>query len=382
VNSLVEKITKLYHEEAALDRKALVYDDLPSSYEAITPEWLTAILCREHPGAKVANFALDRADDGFSNRRRIFLEYNEAGNRADLSRSVFCKACHDLTSRLMFGVTGAGPNEVLFFNVVRAMVNLEAPRGIFARCDPNSMNTMIIMHDMIDAKFFEEDTVIDRDRASQMIQTLAALHGSFCDPQKMAKLDGRIQNFADFWEQIEVMGLQDRSNNGFRNAQAVIPPRLFAQAERIWPATKASVGRHRGQPLTLTHGDCHLKNWYLNGQSLIGLNDWQSLSTGHWSRDVAYALSTSLKIDDRRAWERDLLLEYVDALRAAGGPRVTFDEAWKDYCAQMFSGLAFWTFTLSPSPGETAVHSDRTKLKFVKRMTTAIDDLDSIQMVS
>ena len=89
----------------------------------------------------------------------------------------------------------------------------------------------------------------------------------------------------------------------------------------------------------LCHDDVHLKNWYVAGNGEMGLSDWQDVSRGHWARDVAYAVSTALTVEDRRAWEQDLIKYYLEELRASGGPQVGFDEAWKVYRRQLITAL-------------------------------------------
>jgi hypothetical protein len=378
MDAQIERIRELYFEEARLDRKAVLPSDLPRSYEAITPEWLTAILCSDVPNARVSRFSLDRANDGFTNRRRIYVEYNDVGKRALLPASVFCKACHDLASRVYCGISGAGENEVNFYNHLRDRLDIEAPRALFARCDPESKNYIIVMRDLLDAEFFQIDTEIDLPRASRMMAVLSKFHGTFYDPAELALAERYFGKFSELWSSTMPLGMEGRSKNGFASAEQVIPPRLFANADKIWGATQASIKRHDDVPRTLTHADGHLKNWYLTSGDKLGLHDWQSPSTGHWSRDVAYAICTSLSVENRRLWERELLETYIDELHAAGGPKVAFNIAWRDYRQQIFSCLAIWTFTLIPAPAEPEFHADATKLEFVRRLSHAIDDLDSL----
>jgi hypothetical protein len=56
---------------------------LRRSYEEISPEWLTRVLADNHPGAKVVSHSLGEPDEWTSSRRRIFVDWNEAGKRAD-----------------------------------------------------------------------------------------------------------------------------------------------------------------------------------------------------------------------------------------------------------------------------------------------------------
>lgn len=95
LSSQVEQIQALYEAERPhVNDKVYSTAQLPLSYEAITPEWLTDALCKKHPGAQVVSHRLDVPDVGSSNRRKIYIEYNEAGRKAGLPTAIFCKATH------------------------------------------------------------------------------------------------------------------------------------------------------------------------------------------------------------------------------------------------------------------------------------------------
>ena len=71
---------------------------------------------------------------------------------------------------------------------------------------------------------------------------------------------------------------------------------------------------HQSEPNVFLHSDVHIGNWYQSGLGRMGLCDWQCPSRGHWSRDVAYAISAALTVENRRSWERDLLARYLERL--------------------------------------------------------------------
>lgn len=150
------------------------------------------------------------------------------------------------------------------------------------------------------------------------------------------------------------------------------------RGDGLWPATVRSVARHSELPRGLLHSDVHLKNWYVAANGEMGLNDWQCACKGNWGRDRAYCLSTALAIEDRRAWERDLLRFYLEELRAQGATAPGFDEAWVIYRQNLFSALAWWTGTLGQPPEAPKMRPRESSLEFIKRMTAAIDDLDAL----
>jgi hypothetical protein len=60
------------------------------------------------------------------------------------------------------------------------------------------------------------------------------------------------------------------------------------------------------------------------------LSDWQVVHRGHWAWDVAYTMNAALTVEDRRAWDRELLGYYLECLSDAGGPALSFEAAWDD----------------------------------------------------
>lgn len=355
-------------------------DELPLAYEAITTEWLTAVLCGEVADAAVTDVALDVRDDGSSNRRRIHLQYNRAGQAARLPTTLFCKASHDLPNRIVLGLSGGAHSETHFYRKLRPLLSIEAPRCYFTSFDPQSFNSLVMLEDLTDSvqTFCNDRTPIDRGRAESQIDLLATLHGQgYGKPEIRAQL-APLPTWPEFFQNTLSFGMKEGSEQGFQSAKAVIPPRLFARHREIWSATQASVERHHHLPQTLTHGDVHLKNWYVAGSGAMGLGDWQCCSRGHWGRDVAYTISTALRVDDRRAWEQDLLRRYLDGLAAAGGPHVGFDEAWLHYRQQLMTALTWWTITLAPAPGMPDMQPRDTTLAFIARIATAMDDVDTL----
>ncbi len=121
--------------------------------------------------------------------------------------------------------------------------------------------------------------------------------------------------------------LEESCTVGVEAAEAFLPRDLFARRAEIWPATRRSLEALRSLPLTLCHGNVHLKNWYQCQDGRIRLDDWGVTHRGHWSRDLAYTLASALMISDRQAWESDLITYYLDRLASDSDPRVSMDEA-------------------------------------------------------
>lgn len=379
----IERIKAAYQRDQQENRPAVAPGDIPWRYEAITPEWMTHILCRNHPAAKVIAVSLDVEDSGTSNRRRVFVEYNAAGQALGLPRSVFCKATVDLRNRLLLS-TSALLSETTFYNQIRPQLSIEAPQSYLAVYDPESFASIVMLRDMGgEVSFCSHHTEMTLERAQNQMRVLATLHGHFyrspqldCELAHMFRYDDRflaLDRDHDFKGMCEA---------GLLVAADVAPARLMARQAEVWPATVKASARHGELPLTITHGDVHLKNWYITGEGRMGLSDWQVTSKGHWSRDVAYTISTALTIEQRRAWEQDLVRYYLDAFAKAGGEAVPFEEAWLNYRQQLLTTLAWWTMTLTPLGDVPDMQPRDITLEFIRRIATAIDDLDALDSLA
>ena len=380
MNQMIQQIQAAYEKDIALNREAVTADDLPLSFDAVNDRWLTAVLCAGAPGAEVIGHGLGAVDDGSANRRKISVRYNEAGRATGLPTALFCKASHHLANRIVLGLAGSARGEALFYSDIRPSLDIEAPVAHFARFDPETFNSMIMLTDISDtvSEFCDHRTVTTRAMAESQMRLLGKLHGScYSDPGLKGSLE-QYPTFLEFFRNTLAFGIKEGSNAGFLEAQEVIPPNLFGRYDDIWPAAAAAVEQADTLPATLAHGDVHLKNWYVAANGEMGLGDWQCATRGHWGRDLAYTISTALSVENRREWERDLLSLYLDQLAMAGGPKVAMDVAFDIYRKQLNPTLTWWTVTLAPTPDIPEMQPREVSLEFIRRITAAMDDLDSV----
>lgn len=373
------RVRELYETARAAQRVVVDLDEIPFSYELISDEWLSKAICRDAPGARVVAHSLDRPDEGTCNRRRIFLRYNTEGVAAGLPPSVFCKATQSLESRFILGLNGCAEGEITFHNKVRGLLDIEAPLSYFSNIDRQSLNSITLLRDMAgQVQFCDERTAVTKEMAKSQLALLARLHGRFHDASELQTLLQDFQTIEQFANRTEAaIRWSDAQYKGFLAAESVIPARLFRRAKDIWEATERAFDRHRELPRTLIHNDVHLKNWYIAASGNMGLNDWQCGVRGHWSRDLAYVLSTALTPENRRAWEQELIAYYLDRLHTEGVPKPAYDEALALYRQQLFAALIMWTTTLSPAPGSPQMQPPAASLRFIERIAHAIDDHDA-----
>lgn len=383
----MEDLTKRIEEAYLYDQEHHAHpvtsrDELPIAYEWITPEWLTDVLCKGVPGAKVLDFKFGNADSGTSNRQKITVTYNDVGTNApQLPKKLFCKAAHNLANRIVVGGIGCAGSETNFYKHIRPHLNIEAPTCYFGKVDPKTWNAMIILGDLSDSvtEFCDHRTVMTKERAESQLRALAILHGQcYSRPHLVQAVKEHFIPWRQFFENTNIFGMQDASEAGFRMCEDLFPATLYARADEIWPGTVKSFDLHDLTPQTLAHHDVHLKNWYVAGNGEMGLGDWQCAVRGHWGRDFAYTMSCALTIEDRRAWERDLLGFYLDRLAMEGGPKIDFAEAWLRYRQQLITALTWWTITINPAPDMPDMQPRDTTREFLRRIGTAMDDVGTM----
>jgi hypothetical protein len=360
--------------------------EVPRSTESLTNEWLTAALCAGHPGAAVVDFRLGPRNDGSTSRRGVTVTYNQAGTDAGLPVDLYTKSTPNLTSRLLTVPAGALQVECLFYNAIRPGLDIEAPHGHHADWDPRSGRSMIMLEDVAASRgaVFGDPTKhhIDRARAEHVVRLLATVHGTFWDSPRFGTDLAEIKD-AERWqvELNQLIRFESRSQVGIDRAADIVPPEFLRRRAELWPAFLRSLAAHRDGPHTLLHSDVHSRNWYLTADGGMGLYDWQCVTKGSWALDLAYAVPSALTVQDRRAWERDLLELYIERLAAAGGARLSFDQAWLTYRQQVFHGLFFWLFTLGEGALEPAMQPPPVSRANIERMAAMVVDLDCLDAI-
>lgn len=277
--------------------------------------------------------------------------------------------------------------EADFFNTVRPLVEIEAPVGYHSAFDLRSGRAIHLLEDLVatkNATFPEVTTTITRSQADDAVDVLAALHARFMGERDLPGLFPQLQTWPVVYQRMATsMDLERYNQRGMDKAADVLPPSLRARRDEVWPAIVRASDVHDRLPQTLIHGDVHLANWYMTGEGRMGLLDWQCVSRGHWSHDLAYAITAILDTEQRRAWERELLERYCERLRELGAAAISFDdELWPNYRQQVLGAFALWTPTYRPPAfAPKNMQPPELSLEMIRRFATAIDDLDSLDVI-
>ncbi|MEN9822302.1 MAG: hypothetical protein RLZ04_728, partial [Actinomycetota bacterium] len=122
----------------------------------------------------------------------------------------------------------------------------------------------------------------------------------------------------------------------------------------------------RDLPSTVTHGDYRLDNLMFAsavGGHPIATVDWQTPGHGQATADISYFMGAGPLTDDRRAIERGLLDEYLQALDGYG-VSVDAEDFWRHYCRDAYSGVV-----MSVVASQIVGASDRSEAMFTAMAT-------------
>jgi Ecdysteroid kinase-like family len=347
----------------------------------ITAGWLTAHLARHVPGAVAMSAAPLDGTTGTTDRRRLRVTWNEAGERAGLPNNLFIKSTPlSAKNRCMVGPLDMAVNEVRFYKSAAAELGGAVPTARYAYAGMGA-RFLIVLDDVV-ADGGRTYAVADRcdiEHARGLIDFFAALHSRFWASPRFQ----RDLTWARTWSTRPGSAILNYFyKRGRRDAlrlnHPASTPAVHAVAAALDDHADAYYKEFEAGPLTLLHGDSHLGNSFSWADGRSGMLDWQVVWQGPGLREVAYWMTTGLDVDMRRTQERDLLDRYLEGLRRGGVPEVpTSNAAFERY--RLFSAEA-WDSTamLIAWPGLQAPQNAEAGWQ---RACAAVEDLDAASVV-
>ena len=357
---------------------------VPPGPDSVSPRWLHAALACPND-VEISAIRHRHLSSGTSNRGFLDIDY-APGAPEDLPRTLFVKSASSYLTRLQVGVTGGLEGEIRFYRRIQpSLVGVPSPQGYFGVSDRRSGRAIVLMEDVgstRSATFGDAARLpLTRAEAESMVDTLGALHGSLRNSPRFAdglrwlpsseRVQSRLNAMVDFRARVLV---------GLRRAENVAPPALLAHRGHLHEALMASLAEDDQHPRTLLHSDVHADNWFRTDDGRLGLFDWSAISQGRGERDLAYAVMSALKVEDRRAWERELVERYADTVGRISGSPVDPAQAWEGYRRQTVHGLCMWLYTLGRGPLQPRMQPPEIIDANVLRMTTAVADLETMSL--
>ncbi|MEM9607465.1 MAG: oxidoreductase family protein [Actinomycetota bacterium] len=238
-----------------------------------------------------------------------------------------------------------------FYTELAADLEHLVPRCRVALGDEVEDRWILVLDEIHPARELDQLAGAGLDDLGVVTDAIADLHGRYDDrtagsPPWMPGIDSgtagllrdAVVGSLDAWERRFGELLPDGFAATLRDAAPRLDRWLAAQAQR---------------PLALAHADVRVDNLVFPERGGVRLIDWQTAMRTNGVTDLAILLATSATIDDRRAWEDELLHRYADGV-ARHGVALDTDQLRADYAESFLwwsSMFANNLSTIDPPPG-------------------------------
>jgi hypothetical protein len=358
--------------------------DVPSTIEQVTCEWLTDVLRGAGalpPSVSVATLASEPIGVGIGVMAllyRVTPTYAPAAGPESIVIKMASR--HDETRAVAAGYRFY-EREVSFYQRLADKTGLRAPLAYHAAYDANSGDFVVVMEDLSAARVCDQITGCSIDDAFAVVTTLARHHGDWWNNPRLLDYEF-IQSPADPpYPAFNAQSASESWGPCLANIGDVIPESLRFVGER-WPEIGPRIMELSPDlPWTLTHGDLRLDNiFFTNISGDFAVVDWQICFRNGGAFDLAYFLSQSLPVSDRRAHEHHLVDVYHRELCASGVDDYPIDDLWRDYRRAV---LFCFCYPMT-SAGQLDLVNERAATlvrTMMERAVAAIDDLDATELI-
>jgi Ecdysteroid kinase-like family len=354
----------------------------PSRSSDITAEWLTTHLGAKTAGAVALSATPLDGTTGTTDRRRLAVQWNEAGVQAGLPASLFVKSSPlSAKNRGMVAALGMSSNEVRFYRQVADELTGVCPKAWYSFAGVGA-RFLIVLDDIVAAGAVPY-ALADRcgiEHAHGLIDAFAELHSRYWESPRFDTDLKWVRTWSTRPGNAVLKKFYRRGRRGaLKLDRPEATPAVHSTAAALDANTDAYYREVEAGPLTLLHGDSHLGNTYSLPDGRSGLLDWQVIWRGPGLREVTYWMITGLDPEVRRDHERDLLARYLDGLRSGGATEVPSNEAAFDRY-RLFSAEAWDATAVTIAwPGLQAPENAEAGWR---RACIAVEDLDTASAVN
>jgi hypothetical protein len=355
-------------------------EPLPRQVDAVTAEWLTALLAHRYPGIEVRGLEVVECRNSHTTKLRLRLDLNDVGVAAGIPEHVCLKT----------NLSGlrTGPiceREARFYDL--GIAGLPVPRSWYADWDVDvrgngSGNGLVLMEDLAlsPGAFGASDDHLGVDGVAAGLESLAQIHGALWGDARLDAAEWLARSMgtendseqvAQFWHYIW-FNLTDPEY------EVVVPAWVYDDPGRMHHALDELAAFELGLPgpRCLVHGDAHQGNSFLRDDGERIWVDWQLVRRGSPWRDVSYFVVGALTVDERRGADRDLVEHYRQRLLGTGALGVPdSDEAWRRFVRWPAYGTQAWL-------GNINQWGQRSGVEMVRRQFAASDDYDTVALLT
>ncbi len=297
-------------------------DAIPQTPDEVDAAWLTERLRSRFPGVDVETVRIADRREVTNSHSTLELTYRPGAGLPPAT--MFCKLPPESARRAAILTTGMGRREALFYTRLAPALALRTPAVYIAEMDEGDGSFVLVMEDLVASGCRVSDGTwcLEPDAAAAALEDLAGMHTRYADPT--------IRRVEAGWVQPSKRGSRnvvDTLGFGLAHHRDRLSPTFARLAEIYLEQPDRIHALWQEGPHTVIHGDTHIGNLFVD-HGRAGFLDWGMIGVTTPMREVSYFINMALSTEDRRAHERDLIREYIGMWNAAGGPPISWDEAW------------------------------------------------------
>ncbi len=237
--------------------------------------------------------------------------------------------------------------EVSFYrHTAPTLEGVRVPRPYHVDAEAGSVPFVLLLEDIAGARCPDQIAGLTVDEAGAILDTVAALHAAFWESPALDELTWLPPMNNDLYKGAGVLA-EMRWDAFVEVWGPEVPPAILDAVEEVIPryGTLLDWWVEQGHG-TFTHTDCRAENYLFGGAAGpdgVTMVDFQLCTRHVGAWDVANLLGGSLRIDDRRAAEDELVARYHTRLVEHGVTHYPVDRLWRDlrmsWLQQSFSAV-------------------------------------------
>lgn len=310
---------------------------IPAGPQELTPEWVTQALRQTGTitNATVRSFDTEIIAEGvglIGQLARLKLDYD--GPEAGAPRSLVAKfpaAAEE--NREVANIFRFYERETRFYQEIADDVELRTPRCYYSAMDTEADEYVLLLEDLAPARVGDQVVGCSRQEAELAIRELAKFHATWWDSPRLAEIDWMPYANDPVNKSVEET-YQDAWGPFVKRFGDRVPKSLLQTAERLGHRAGSMLDQLAEPPRTIIHGDYRTDNLFFatpEGGDPLAVIDWQISSRGRGAYDVAYLMSQSVQLEERRAREMEIVRAYHRILVENKVRGYDFDQLLHDY---------------------------------------------------
>jgi aminoglycoside/choline kinase family phosphotransferase len=266
----------------------------------------------------------------------------------------------------------------MFYTSLAADLTADIPTCYWAGHDDDSGAYAIVLEDLGHLAPGDDVAGGDPVRAERAVGELALLHGPRWGDARLAEL-----TWLNRYPRGQAGILHGEMSSGVDRLDADyaddLAPDVLDLVRRFALVADRYDRKGFGGPRTIVHADFRDDN-LMFGPDRACILDWQTVQLGAGLADLAYYLGTSLRIEDRRAHEDDLVRSYHQRLLAQD-VELEWDTCWREYRRHGFCLLTTVLKFINGRP-DLPQRTRQLIVQMIRRGAHQAMDLDSLNLLT